>query len=219
MINNLISIAKLDGNLRPYQKDSKVDIYEAWTKADSVLFQMPTGTGKTRLFSSIIKDIRNISIQERILPQPRILVLAHRSELIEQIADTLLLKYNIVTGIIKSGLSENQDALVQVASVQSLSRRLARWKKIPFGFIIIDEAHHALAKTYLKICAEFPSAKILGVTATPYRLNKESFRKIFSRLVTSRPVQEFIDMGYLSKYQYYSIRPYAALQNDINNIC
>ena len=218
MIKGLINIAELDKSLRPYQVNSKREIYEAWLSVRSVLFQMPTGTGKTRLFASIIKDFRTISIEKTIIPQPRILVLAHRTELIEQISNTITNKYHITCGIIKSGIWENMDALVQVASVQSLTRRLARWGTVPFGLIVIDEAHHALAKTYLKICSAFPDARILGVTATPCRLNGESFRKIFDKLIVSPAVQKFIDMGYLSKFQYYSIKPTAQFQYDIDNI-
>lgn len=218
MIENLYQIANDDSLLRPYQTNSKLDIYQAWKSSKSVLFQMPTGTGKTRLFVSIIKDIRKISVAKKIIPQPRILVLAHRTELIEQISDTLQSKYHITCGIIKSGIKENNDAIVQVASVQSLSRRLARWQDIPFQYIVIDEAHHALAATYKKICKTFPNAYILGVTATPYRLSGEGFRKMFGRLVTSMPVQSFIEQGYLSAFKYYSIPLNSKLQYDINNI-
>ena len=178
MIRSLHQIANDDNMLRQYQINSKFDIYNAWQTSKSILFQMPTGTGKTRLFVSIIKDIRKISVKKRLLPQPRILVLAHRTELIEQITDTLQSKYHITCGIIKSGFRESQDEIVQVASVQSLSRRLERWQNVPFQYIVIDEAHHALAKTYKKICNAFPDAYILGVTATPYRLSGESFRNI-----------------------------------------
>ncbi len=218
MISSLVEIALSDNTLRPYQIDSKKEIYEAWLSMKSILFQMPTGTGKTRLFASIINDIRTVSVRKKIVPQPRILILAHRTELINQIYDTLLHKYHIVCGVIKSGVEETPEALVQIASVQSLSRRLPRWENVPFGFIVIDEAHHALAKTYSKICKTFVGAKILGVTATPCRLNRESFRKLFDKLITSPSVQHFIDAGYLSPIEYYSISPDNYLQHEIDSI-
>lgn len=218
MIKSLVDSARQDSSLRPYQVEGKVRIYEAWHSVRSVLFQMPTGTGKTRLFASIIKDIRNVSVQKKIIPQPRILILAHRTELINQIYDTLLQKYRIICGVIKSGVEETPDAIVQVASVQSLSRRMERWKDFPFRYIIIDEAHHALAKTYSKICKTFLAAKILGVTATPCRLNRESFRKLFDKLIISPSVQHFIDAGYLCPIKYYSIKPNNALQEEIDSI-
>ena len=218
MIKALIDIAHSDNSLRPYQIDSKQEIYEAWAVIRSVLFQMPTGTGKTRIFASIIKDIRDVSVQKRVVPQPRILILVHRTELINQIYDTLLHKYHIICGIIKSGFQETPEAVVQIASVQSLSRRLSRWKDVPFGYIVIDEAHHTLAKTYLSISKLYPGAKILGVTATPCRLSRESFRKIFDKLIVSKSVQQFIDEGYLSPFRYYSIKPDNDLQYDIDSI-
>lgn len=218
MIKSLQLIYDQDDRLRQYQIDSKAKIFTAWSASRSILFQMPTGTGKTRLFASIIKDIRRISVEKRIIPQPKVLVLAHRSELIDQISDTLENRYHISCGIIKSGVKENRTAIVQVASVQSLTRRINKWTDFQFKFIIIDEAHHALAKTYMKICMAYPQAYILGVTATPYRLSGESFRKLFNRLITSMPVHNFIEQGYLSPFRYYSIKPESSLQQSINNI-
>lgn len=218
MIKSLQLIYNQDDCLRQYQIDSKSKIFTAWSTYRSILFQMPTGTGKTRLFASIIKDIRRISVEKRIIPQPKVLVLAHRSELIDQISDTLENRYHISCGIIKSGVKEDRKAIVQVASVQSLTRRINKWADFQFKFIIIDEAHHALARTYMKICKAYPQAYILGVTATPYRLSGESFRKLFNRLITSMPVHKFIEQGYLSPFRYYSIRPESNLQQSINNI-
>ena len=217
MISKLIKISDNDKSLRPYQINSKKEIYEAWRSTQSILFQMPTGTGKTRLFTSIMKDIELTNNQITANSKIRILVLAHRAELISQIADTLQ-KYHLKFGIIKSGILENSDATIQIASIQSLSRRLSRWKNTPFNFIIIDEAHHALANTYKTICSSFPNAKVLGVTATPYRLNGESFRILFGKLITSLPVQEFINLGYLSNFQYYSIKPTTEFQYELDNI-
>jgi superfamily II DNA or RNA helicase len=127
MIKALIDIAHSDNSLRPYQIDSKQEIYEAWAVIRSVLFQMPTGTGKTRLFSSIIKDIQKLSVSKR--ERIGILVLVHRTELIEQIHETLLFKYGVSHGIIKSGYEEDLTMPVQIASVQSLTRRIKQWKK------------------------------------------------------------------------------------------
>lgn len=212
----LLDIANKDITLRDYQIQSKINIYKAWNTTPSVLFQMPTGTGKTRLFSSIIRDTQAYA-HETQTRQP-VLVLAHRTELIEQISETLGQKYHIAHGIIKTGYDEDLRFHVQVASVQSISRRLERWKSKDFRYIIIDEAHHVLAKTYKKILAAFPHAKILGVTATPYRLSGESFRDVFGTLIVSQSVTKFIEQGYLSEYQYFSIRPDSRMQEMIDNI-
>ena len=87
----LLEIAREDLTLRPYQTKSKEDIYKAWESVPSVMFQMPTGTGKTRLFASIIKDIQTLSVRKK--ERMGVLVLVHRSELIEQIHETLSFKY------------------------------------------------------------------------------------------------------------------------------
>ena len=212
----LLEIAREDLTLRPYQTKSKEDIYKAWESVPSVMFQMPTGTGKTRLFASIIKDIQTLSVRKK--ERMGVLVLVHRSELIEQIHETLSFKYGIAHGIIKAGFDEDKRMPVQVASVQSLTRRLDTWKEKSFSYIVIDEAHHAMANTYLKIVDLYPKAKILGVTATPYRLSGESFRDLFGKLIVSQGVSKFIEQGYLSPYDYYSIKPNSSMQQVIDNI-
>ena len=212
----LSELPEIDQTLRPYQVSGKKEIYRAWDTCRTVLFQMPTGTGKTRLFSSIIKDIRRLRQEDGVLR--RVLVLAHRTELIQQIDETLSFKYGISHGIIKSGIEETWKSTVQVASVQTIARRLDKWSEKVFAFIIIDEAHHAVSSTYMKICKQFPDAKILGVTATPCRLTGDALRKLFGILVISQPVSKFIEQGYLSPYYYYSIKPDSNTQRDLDSI-
>ena len=93
-------ISRLDRTLRPYQQEAKKNIFLAWDECDSVMFQMPTGTGKTRLFTSLISDIKAWSILSEI--DAKILIVAHRIELIEQISENLD-KYGITHGIIAGG--------------------------------------------------------------------------------------------------------------------
>lgn len=205
-----------DQYLRLYQKDNKEKIYESWKKNRSVMLQMPTGTGKTRLFSSIIKDIRFYSLNHQL--DISCLIMVHRMELIDQIVKTLQDHYDLESGIIQAGFRQNSELWLQVASVQTLSRRLDKWSDKAFDFIIVDEAHHVPADSYMKIIRAFPKAKILGVTATPYRLSGESFTDIFDELIISPSVKEFIDMGVLSKYDYYSVRPNSEIQREINGI-
>ena len=132
----LSELPEIDKNLRQYQISGKRDIYHVWDSCRTVLFQMPTGTGKTRLFSSIIKDTQRLAQVER--RRFGVLVLAHRTELIQQIDETLSLKYGIAHGIIKSGVDENAMFPVQVASVQTIARRLDKWAQKGFSYIIID---------------------------------------------------------------------------------
>lgn len=205
-----------DTSLREYQQRSKIAIYNEWKHHNAIMFQMPTGTGKTCLFVSIIKDIHNWNKKTKQIN--RILVLAHREELIDQISENLGQRYGIAHGIIKSGRESEPRYPVQVASVQTLVRRLDEWKNKRFSFIIIDEAHHSVAETYQTIIKSFPEAKVLGVTATPYRLNGTGFRHIFGALVLSDSIKSFIKKGYLSNYHYYSISPDSKTQVAIDNI-
>lgn len=212
----LSDLPEIDNTLRPYQVTGKQEIYRAWDTCRTVLFQMPTGTGKTRLFSSIIKDIRRLWQSDKKLR--KVLVLAHRTELIQQIDETLTDKYGIAHGIIKSGVEETWNRDVQVASVQTIVRRLDKWTAKDFAYIIIDEAHHAVSDTYMKICRQFPEAKILGVTATPCRLTGDALRKLFGVLVVSQPITKFIEQNYLSPYSYYSIKPDSQVQIELDSI-
>lgn len=205
-----------DNQLRDYQKINKLKIYDSWNEFKSVMLQMPTGTGKTRLFASIVKDIHNQSIENK--KAFKVLILAHRQELIRQISENIGVRYGIAHGKIMSKNWEEEFYPTQVASIQTLIRRLEKWENKNFDFIIIDEAHHALAPTYIKICETFPEAKILGVTATPYRLGKGSFKKMFDSLIVSSSISEFIKNGYLSDYEYYSIKPNSKIQNLIDEI-
>ena len=205
-----------DTSLRPYQKENKEKIYDVWKRKRSVMLQMPTGTGKTRLFSSIIKDIESYSSSHG--AKLTCLVIVHRMELIDQIVKTLMNSYGLESGIIQAGFRQHPELTLQVASVQTLSRRLENWTEKKFNFIIVDEAHHVPADSYLKIINAFPDAKLLGVTATPYRLSGEGFTDIFEELIVSPSVKEFIDMGVLSKYDYYSIRPDSEIQRELDQI-
>lgn len=107
---------------------------------------------------------------------------------------------------------------VQIGSVPTLTRRLDRWISKEFDVIIIDEAHHVKARSYKEIIKQFPNAKILGVTATPYRLNGAGFRPEFEELIVSDPVATFIKKGYLSDYHYYSISSSSGLQAEIDTM-
>lgn len=206
-----------DTSLRPYQQKAKKEIFDAWDEVDNVMFQMPTGTGKTRLFTSIISDINAYSIQRR--EAVKILIIAHRTELIDQI-DGSLTKYKVAHNIIAGGRKKNYKFPVNIASIQTITNRnnLQDAKKLNVQFIIIDEAHHALAATYKKLWDMYPNSKKLGVTATPWRMNHQSFTDLFDQLVLSMPIKEFIKKGYLAPYKYYSLRSNSDIQKTIDGI-
>ena len=217
IINRYSDINKTDSTLRPYQQKAKREIFEAWDEVDNVMFQMPTGTGKTRLFTSIIRDINDYSLRQR--KAVKILIIAHRTELIKQI-DKSLRKYEVAHNIIAGGKEKNYKFPVNIASIQTITHpsNLRDAKKLNVQFVIIDEAHHALAASYRKLWDMYPDAKRLGVTATPWRMNHQSFTDLFDKLVLSMPIKDFIKQGFLSPYKYYSLKNDSDIQKTIDDI-
>ena len=210
-------ICRKDRTLRPYQQDAKEQIFAAWDECDSVMFQMPTGTGKTRLFTSIIGDISTWSVLQSI--NTKILIIAHRVELIEQISESLD-KYKISHGIIAGGKERKLTRPIQVASIQTITHHTNRdiIRDLNISFVIIDEAHHSMANSYKQLWEMFPNAKRLGVTATPWRMNHRGFRELYDKLIVSKPIEEFIKEGWLAPYDYFSIKESSSLNTDIKNI-
>ena len=138
-----------DISVRDYQKENKSKIYELWKEKRSVMLQMPTGTGKTRLFSSLLKDVQNYSADKDVSID--CLVMVHRQELVEQIVGELHRNYGLESGIIQAGYKQYVERNIQVASVQTLSRRLHIWREKQFDIVIVDEAHHVPAESYKNI--------------------------------------------------------------------
>lgn len=161
--------------------------------------QMPTGTGKTVLMGEVI---RRKMAEVRRKKSDGILIVAHRRELLDQIRGTV--KY--------FGIDMEKEHLV-VESIQKLSRLMSdgrsKMEDVPFSpsLVIIDEAHHALAKTYRGLWERWPEAKVLGLTATPCRLSGEAFTDLFDVLLQSWSIQTFIDKGWLSDFEYVSAAP------------
>ena len=215
LLANLKQVVCNDTSLRYYQFENKQKIYNEWQEYKSVMLQMPTGTGKTRLFVSIVNDILACRMHDEIIPS--VLLMVHRKELVNQIAETLA-SYGLEYGIIQAGTEESRFCHIQVASVQSLVRRLQRWGRIRFEFVIIDEAHHTPSPTYMKILDTFSDSKLLGVTATPHRLDYWGFAHIFDKLIVSPDPMEFIKSGFLSNYDYYSVPPECPIVDEINAI-
>jgi len=184
--------------LHDYQSDAIIKVSQAFEYYRSVMLQMPTGTGKTHVFCEIAKYF----YKQR---NGRVLVLAHRNELIQQIK-TRMGKFGVNAGIIKSGHEREEDSQVQIASVQTL----VRGKNVKFlrnvSLIIIDEAHHTPSNTYLAILKTYQNenTKLLGVTATPLRLDGKGFEKIFDYLICSSQFRWFIEHSYLSQVKHYA---------------
>ena len=180
--------------LRPYQSDLLDRVAQSWGSNRRVMLQLPTGGGKTICFSHVVAQF--------ITAGKTVLILAHREELIKQAADKITTITGIEPGIIKAGYKPDYFRRVQVASVQSLTRRLAQCPH--FDLIIIDESHHSVSTSYRSILAAFPTAQVLGVTATPIRLDGSGFRDLFDDLICGVTVRELIEMGSLSPYKYFA---------------
>jgi superfamily II DNA or RNA helicase len=180
--------------LRPYQEAAVEAVSREWEEGkDRVLIVLPTGTGKTIVFSTIAFDRAHIG---------RVLILAHRGELLEQAADKLKRSTGLVSSLEKAEStclgSWNR---VTVGSVQTLQRpaRLERFAPDYFSTIIIDEAHHALSDGYQAVLSYFSGAKVLGVTATPDRGDMRNLGQYFDALAYEYTLPQAIKDGYLCK--------------------
>lgn len=183
-----------------YQAEMKERIDVAFRSYRSVMVQMPTGTGKTVLLSEVVKS------EERRVKNPWVWIVVHRRELVEQIRDTLNTMLSCPYSTLDTTsplLSEN--SRIKIMSIQWLSRHYQDMAEKP-SLIVIDEAHHAVAKTYAEVMNAYPEARKLGVTATPCRLNKKGFTDLFDVLLQSWPTKKFIADGRLSLYDYMSIK-------------
>lgn len=195
--------------LRDYQIEICEKVNGAFEAHRSVMMQMPTGTGKTVVLASLVKQYLNRDADCSVL------IVAHRIELIEQ-TGTFLNHFGIDYGVIAGGKRPAVLKRVMVASVQTLSKNLDI--DLSPSLVVIDEAHHALAKTYQMLWAAWPEAKFLGLTATPYRMSGDGFTDLFEVLVDSWSVKQFIADGWLSPYDYYSIRPDSEEQQEIDSL-
>lgn len=186
--------------LYDYQAEMKERIDTAFRSYQSVMVQMPTGTGKTVLLSEVVKT------EERRVKNPWVWIVVHRRELVEQIRETLdtMLSSPSSTPYTTSPLlSEN--SRIKVMSIQWLSRHYQDMAEKP-SLIVIDEAHHAVAKTYKEVMDAFSEVKKLGLTATPCRLTRRGFTDLFDVLLMSWSAKRFIAIGRLSLYDYMSIK-------------
>ncbi len=196
-------------------------IETAFKSYRSVMVQMPTGTGKTLLLTEQVKS------EERRVKNPCVWIVVHRRELVEHIKETLAKQLDSSLFTFPSSLKPSDSSLFsfpsslkpsdsslftfhfsltpRVFSIQWLSRHYHELDERP-SLIIIDEAHHAVAKTYKEVMDAYPEAKKLGLTATPCRLNKHGFTDLFDVLLQSWSYNKFIADGWLSLYDYMSVK-------------
>lgn len=181
--------------LRPYQQQARERIHAEWENGHTrTLLVLPTGTGKTIVFASVAAD--------QVRAGDRVLILAHRGELLEQAADKLQRSTGLVSAVEKAeSTCLSSWFRVVVGSVQTLQRsaRLERFPHDYFGTIIIDEAHHAITDGYRRILDYFGSAKVLGVTATPDRGDMRNLGEVFDSLAFEYKLTDAIKEGYLCR--------------------
>ena len=189
-----------------YQEDMKERIEKALRLHRSVMAQMPTGTGKTYLLTAVIDSFVSNN------PMEKVWIVAHRRELVSQIDETVRKFHSYSASNTSSLLSS-----VKAMSIQWLIKHYDEIEEEP-GMIVIDEAHHALAKTYKEMWERFPNAKFLGLTATPCRLNGKGFTDLFDVLVQSWSVPEFICKGRLATYDFVSIKSDGMTQRLIDSL-
>jgi len=180
--------------LRDYQTKAISDLRTSFQKGNKApLLVMPTGSGKTVVFAEISKRLRQ--------NKNNVLILVHRKELIDQ-ASKKLKAIKVNHGIIAAKYKASKSS-IQIASVQTLVRRLSSNTFTP-NYIIIDEAHHAAAGSWDKILANFPDAYKIGCTATPIRLDGRGLKDYFDDLVASHSISNLIELKYLASYKVFA---------------
>lgn len=173
---------------RNYQIKLTNDAVELLQQGLRTLLWLPTGSGKTIVFCAVANRF--------IVEAQTVLVLAHRQELITQAAAKIKAFTGLNPGIIKAGIHPSLGAPIQVASIQTVQRRLNQLDKP--GLIIIDEAHHTPAKSYQSVVSLFPDTPLLGVTATPCRLDRRGLADCFDKIILGPTVKQLIEAGHLA---------------------
>lgn len=176
--------------LRPYQLQAVAGIRNAFGQRQrSVLFVLPTGGGKTTIFSHIT--------EQAAARGNRVCILVHRQELLRQ-ASASLERMGVPHGLVAANRSMDLSQMVQVASVQTLARRLHRFPREYFRLLVVDEAHHSNAGTWARVLEHFHRSRVLGVTATPCRTDGRGLGEWYSAMVQGPSAQWLTENGYLA---------------------
>jgi superfamily II DNA or RNA helicase len=174
--------------LRPYQTDCVARIRDALRRSRRVLLTSPTGSGKTVMFCWLAMAVAAHG--------SRILVVAHRIEIVDQISEALT-AFGVAHGVIAPGRAANGEP-VQIAMVLTLANRLRHGVVDIYDLVVVDECHHSVASTWQRILAAFPQAYVLGVTATPERLDGRALKDLYDELVSGPTIAELVAAGFLS---------------------
>jgi DNA repair protein RadD len=174
--------------LRDYQERDVARLRAAMRTARRVLYVAPTGSGKTVLFAHIAEGAA--------AKGKRVLVLLHRIELVKQTVAKLA-AFGVTAGLVTARRTERLEAGVVVAAVQTLDRRQTGPGRI--DLVVVDEAHHAVAATWSRVLARFGDARLLGVTATPERLDGKGLSDVFEAMIEGPDVAWLAEHGYLAR--------------------
>lgn len=171
--------------LRDYQNELLNGVYESMSKGNkNIMVQSPAGSGKSVTMSEVARRATEKG--------NRVLFIVHRRELVSQIKGTFI-------------ANDVNMELCRVGMVQTVANRIKNGKEPTPAIILVDEAHHSLAKTYTDIFESFPNAFVYGFTATPYRLSNKGFTDVFDELILGKSVQWLIDNERLAPFKYYSV--------------
>ena len=200
----------LNMELRPYQQRARTAVQAEWNNGNAhTLLVLPTGCGKTIVFAKIAEDC--------VRSGERVLIIAHRGELLDQAADKIKKSTGLMCAVEKAEQSSLGSFFrITVGSVQSMMRetRLNQFKEDYYDTIIIDEAHHAVSDSYQRVLNHFPEAKVLGVTATPDRGDMRELGNVFDSLAYEYTLPMAIKEGYLSPIRAVTI----PLQLDLSGV-
>ena len=171
--------------LRNYQLELIDGVYESLNqKKKKIMVQSPAGSGKTVTMSEIARRATR--------RKNRVLFVVHRLEIINQVRQTFI-------------ANDVDMDYCEIGMIQTITNKVKKYKVVEPTTILIDEAHHALSKSYTRILDAFPNAVVLGFTATPIRLSGKGFGNIFDDLILGKSVKWLIDNQRLAPYKYYSV--------------
>lgn len=171
--------------LRDYQEELLNGVYESMSKGNkNIMVQSPAGSGKSVTMSEVARRATEKG--------NRVLFIVHRRELVSQIKGTFI-------------ANDVDMELCHVGMVQTVANRIKNDKEPTPAIILVDEAHHSLAKTYVNIFESFPKAYVYGFTATPWRMSNKGFTEVFDELIPGKSVQWLIDNERLAPFKYYSV--------------
>lgn len=170
--------------LRDYQEELLNGVYNSMSKGNkNIMVQSPAGSGKSVTMSEVARRATDKG--------KRVLFIVHRRELVSQIKGTFI-------------ANDVNMELCHVGMVQTVANRIKKGNEPTPAIILVDEAHHSLAKTYINIFESFPKAYVYGFTATPWRMSNKGFVDVFDELIPGKSVQWLIDNERLAPFKYYS---------------